>query len=92
MTAKSVWGGVCCSTPRDYEAIRSWFGPLVPGAWGNPLKAEILTRLEDDKELRIRALFRREDGEYREAVRTLGRTYTIRLRPASAAIMAGISQ
>lgn len=84
--AASYWMGVCCSTDRDHVAIRSWFGALVPEAW-TVLKADILTRTADDKELKIRALFRRQDGGLREATRSLGRRTVVGVSPPSPGIL-----
>lgn len=79
MARKTYWEGVVCSTDRDREAIRSWFTGMADDLIG-PSKASILCRIEDDRELKIAALFTTKDGVARELVRTNGRSITITIR------------
>lgn len=80
-TARSSWGGMCCSTERDQNACLSWLGNMIPAEWGKPFRADVLTDFYTDDEKKIRAFFRLPDGTMREVSRTLGRTRsTIRSR------------
>ncbi len=68
--------------------MKSWFQPLLPADWGDPLKAEVLTDDETDREKKMRALFRRSDGTLKEANRTLGgRNVRVTFRNASRALL-----
>lgn len=79
---KSYWSSVCCNSDRDRQAVLSWFSPLCDGM--TPIKAEILCDIETDREKKIRALMRDDQGRERWAVRTKGaRTYSISLAAES---------
>lgn len=84
MAAKTYWQGVVCDTDRDREAIRAWFAGMADGLIG-PIKASILCRIADDRELKIAALFTKPDGTPVELVRTKGRTFTITIKAPSKA-------
>lgn len=84
MAGKSYWSPVVCSTDRDREAVRSWFQGMADGLIG-PSKASLLARVEDDRELKIAALFTKPDGTPKEMVRTTGRNFTITIRSPTSA-------
>ena len=81
---KSVWESVSTDTARSREAIRSWFSAVIDDSTEGPLKANVLTRTADDATLKIRALFKTADGETKEFVRTLGRRFSITIKPPTA--------
>ena len=80
---KSEWIGVSLHTDGDRDACRSWFVGMDCGLEG-PIKANILTRIEDDAELKLRALFRAKDGSLKELIRTRNsRGFSITVKPAT---------
>ena len=79
---KSVWGGIGLDDERSKETCRSWFSGMADGM--EPVKAEILERLFDGKEMKLRVLFREPNGTEHEMVRTLGgKTFSITSRRLS---------
>lgn len=76
MVKKSEWSGVACETEGNKSAVKSWFNGLADKCEG-PIKADILTRIEDDRALKIRALFINEQGKPVEMVRTMGVNFSI---------------
>lgn len=81
--AKAYWQGMCCSTPRDKEAIKSWFSPLCDEM--EPESCDVLTDEQTDKSKKVRAIMVHPNGRRMLATRTLGgKTFSIRLKPARA--------
>jgi hypothetical protein len=80
---------MCCNGDRDFEAIRSWFHPLVGADW-TPLRADVQIEVETDRETALRALFRRPDGSLREVIRRKGiRSFSIKAQRPSPSILRG---
>jgi hypothetical protein len=50
-------------------------------AYEGPIKVNILTRTDDDATLKIRALFKDADGRPKELLRTMGKKFTITIKP-----------
>lgn len=79
--AKSYWQGMCCSTPRDKGAIKSWFSPLCDDM--EPESCDVLCDIETDRSKKVRATMIGKDGKCVLATRTFGRkTFSIHLKPA----------
>lgn len=73
---KTYWQAVVCDTERTREAVRSWFAGMGDSLTG-PTRASMLCRIEDDRELKLAALFAKPDGAAVELTRTTGRNFTI---------------
>lgn len=84
MARKTYWQGVVCDTERTREAVRSWFEGMADNLTG-PTRASMLCRVEDDRELKIAALFTKPDGTPIELTRTTGRNFTIAMHPPTKA-------
>lgn len=81
MMAKSEWQIMCCTTPRDKDAIKSWFAPLCDDM--EPSECDVLCEIETDRSKKVRAVMVNKDGKRLLATRTLGgKSFSIRLRPA----------
>ena len=82
MAARSEWQGMCCSTARDKEAIKSWFSPVCDDM--EPVSCEVLCDIETDRSKKVRAVMVGKDGARRIATRTMGRkTFSIHVKPAA---------
>jgi hypothetical protein len=80
----SEWQGVCCTTTRDKEAIKSWFAPLCDDM--EPDSCEVLCDIETDVSKKVRAIMVTKDGKRILATRTLGgKQFSISLKPVKAA-------
>ena len=77
---KTIWEGVSIHSEKSQVALRSWFCGLVADN-DEPVKASILTRISDDRSLKIRALFKSQDGTLREMTRTLGNKFSVTIKP-----------
>ncbi len=77
---KTAWERVSVDSFQSRAALRTWFCGLAADT-DEPLKANILTRLSDDRSLKIRALFKGEDGKLREMTRTLGGSFSVTSKP-----------
>jgi hypothetical protein len=81
--AKSEWQGMCCSTPRDKAAIKSWFAPCCDDM--DPVSCDVLCDIDTDRSKKVRATMLRKDGTRVLATRTTGRkTFSIHLKPERA--------
>lgn len=76
---KSEWQEMCCTTPRDKAAIKSWFAPICDDM--DPSKCEVLCDIETDRSKKVRAIMVNKDGKNILATRTLGKRFTISLKP-----------
>lgn len=77
---KSYWMGVTTHTENQRRAVLSWFGAVCHGMTVE--KAEILCDIETDREKKIKAVVRNDDGKRYLATRTVGgKTYTVTLAP-----------
>lgn len=78
--AKSYWGGVCCSTERDKDAIKSWFAPLCDDM--EPIKCDTLADIETDRTKKVRAIMAKADGKRVVVTRTFGaKSHSIHIKP-----------
>lgn len=81
--AKSYWQAMCCSSPRDKEAVKSFFAGTCDDM--EPECCDVLCDTQTDREKKVRAVMLRKDGGRVIATRTLGRKqFSIHLKPAPA--------
>jgi hypothetical protein len=79
--AKSYWQSMCCTTPRDKEAIKSFFSPVCDDM--EPESCDVLCDIETDREKKVRAIMIRQDGSKSLVTLTVGRKQcSIHVKPA----------
>lgn len=78
MAKKSYWQKMFVGTDAAKDACLSWFSPVCDGMTVE--SAEVLCDIETDREKKVKAIVRDQDGTRRLATRSLGgKNFTISL-------------
>lgn len=72
--SRSYWQSVRV-TDADHESLRAWFAPLADGM--TPYKADILCDVETDREKKLRAFMRDQQGRCFVLTRSRGKRDTV---------------
>jgi hypothetical protein len=79
------WVGVSLETDRDKAAVKGWFAPFCDEM--TPVSAQILVEIDTDREKKVRAEMRDDNGSTRQVIRARTKAgWTVTMKPVRAAL------